>query len=533
MAFISLFRVVEKFGMRQVIRFSWGTCSAVLLLLIASVASCVAAAEESGTDQALASEQRGEEREIRSPAVSGQWYPSGKKELAEEVDGYLAKVPGLPAVEWRIIGIISPHAGFVYSGPVAAYGYRLLKEKQQKVKTAILIGPSHRYPLSGVSVNNVQDYRTPLGDLFVDKEIAGEIVGYDRSFRYVPEAHAQEHSLESQLPFLQRTLGNEVKIVPVLLNDISYADKLSWVVSKILKEHSDVIVIASTDMSHYRPYNKACGIDEASYETLKALDVDKLEMGLKSKQVELCGGAGVLAFAKAARALGAKNMVGLKYANSGDTAGSMGAVVGYCSLAVSIPSGTVKTIDRSAEMDEKLTESEKQQLLAIARDTIVEYVRNHRVPKIEVDSDRLNMKRGAFVTIKRKGDLRGCIGRFSPVSEPLYRIIQQMAVAASTQDPRFSPMSISETDDMELEISVLSDLSRIDSIDEIEVGVHGLEIEQGPYRGVLLPQVATENHWNKTTFLEQTCRKAGLPRDAYKKGAIIYVFSAQVFGEKD
>jgi len=131
------------------------------------------------------------------------------------------------------------------------------------------------------------------------------------------------------------------------------------------------------------------------------------------------------------------------------------------------------------------------------------------------------------------GMLRGCIGRFSPVSEPLYAIVQEMAVAASTQDPRFRPVSLSETEDMDIEISVLSELKKIDDISEIKVGVHGIEIQKGHNRGVLLPQVATEQGWDRTEFLENTCRKASLPRDAYKKGAAIYIFSAQVFGEKD
>ena len=475
------------------------------------------------------------QRELRPAVFAGQWYPAGEEELARLVDGYLNDVKGLPKAEGRLIGIVSPHAGFVFSGPVAGYGYRLLKESGQSVKTVILVGPSHHSPLGGVSVNNVQDYRTPLGVLENDKELANLIItASDGAFRFLPQAHAQEHSLESQLPFLQRSLPSGFKIVPILLNEPSQADKLARVLAKILSEREDVLIIASSDMSHFHPYDDARRIDEASFRTLEKLDVEALEKGLNSGEIQLCGGAGVLALAKVAKALGGKGMVGLKLANSGDTAGGKDSVVGYCSLAVSLPSGKMSMNQRSStDMGEQLSDNEKKRLLAIARDTIVEYVTNHRVPKVEIDSDRLKMRRGAFVTIKRHGDLRGCIGRFSPVSEPLFKIVQQMAVAAATQDPRFSPMSASEVSDMEIEISVLSDLSKIKSIDEIEVGVHGIEIEQGQFRGVLLPQVATENGWNKTTFLEQTCRKAGLPKDAYKKGAVIYIFSAQVFGEKD
>lgn len=475
------------------------------------------------------------QREVRPAVFAGQWYPAGEEELARLVDGYMNDAKGLPKAEGRLIGIISPHAGFVYSGPVAGYGYRLLKESGISVKTVILLGPSHRSPLGGVSVNNAQDYRTPLGVLENDKELANLIItASDGAFRYLPQAHAQEHSLESQLPFLQRSLKAGFKIVPILLNEPSQADKLASVLAKILSEREDVLIVASSDMSHYHPYNDACRIDQGTFTTLEKLDVEALEKGLNSGEIQLCGGAGVLTLAKIAKALGAKEMLGLRLANSGDTTGGKDKVVGYCSLAVSVPSGKMSMSQRSSTgMGDQLSDKDKKRLLAIARDTIVEYVTNHRVPKVEIDSDRLKMPRGAFVTIKRHGSLRGCIGRFSPVSEPLFKIVQQMAVAAATQDPRFSPMSASELSDMELEISVLSDLSKVKSIDEIEVGVHGIEIEKGPYRGVLLPQVATENGWDKITFLEQTCRKAGLPTDAYKKGAVIYVFSAQVFGEKD
>ncbi len=508
-----------------------GMTAAIVLMTVCAVnVFAMGEATEASTIDVKPASQR----EVRPAVFAGQWYPFGKEKLERLVDGYLNGAKGLPKAEGRLIGIVSPHAGFVYSGPVAAYGYRLLKESGQKIKTVIIIGPSHRSPLSCVSVNNVQDYRTPLGVLANDKQLAEQIIrASNGKFRYVPRAHEREHSLESQLPFLQRSLKTGCKIVPVLLNDASQAEQLASILTKLLSDRDDVIIIASSDMSHFRPYDEAQRIDEASFKVLERLDIAALEKGLVSGTIELCGGAAVLTLAKVAKGLGAKAMVGLKLANSGDTAGGKDAVVGYCSLAVSIPSGKMKVNDRSTGMDEQLSDAEKQQLLAIARDTIVEYVRHRRVPKVEVDSKRLKMQRGAFVTIKRHGSLRGCIGRFSPVSEPLYKIVQQMAVAAATQDPRFPPMSLSETSDMDIEISVLSDLSKIDSIDEIEVGVHGLEIEQGPFRGVLLPQVATENGWDKITFLEQTCRKAGLPKDAYKKGATIYVFSAQVFGEKD
>ena len=505
---------------------------AVAILLVAVMPCAVFGAGESVSKKGGAKPPV--KSELRLPAFAGQWYPAGRDDLARMVDGFMEAAKGLPKVKGRLIGLVSPHAGFVFSGPVAAFGYKLLAESGQKVGTVILIGPSHRFPLDGVSVNNVQDYQTPLGVIKNDRKLADEIIkASDGEFQYVPQAHAREHSLEAQLPFLQRSLKKGFKIVPILVNYPTFSARLASVLTKVVSRRKDVIIVASSDMSHYHPYAESRRMDLRTFEILKKLDVKALRKMVSGRETYLCGGAAVLTLAEVARSLGAKSMMGLKYLNSGDTSGHKEAVVGYCSVAVSIPAGKIKQENRSTGMNEQLNDSEKKELLSIARETIREYVRHHRVPKVEVHSERLKMRRGAFVTIKRHGSLRGCIGRFSPVSEPLYMIVQEMAVAAATQDPRFPPMSASETEDMQIEISVLSDLSKIKSIDEIKVGVHGLEIEKGLFRGVLLPQVATEYGWDRTTFLEQTCRKAGLPSDAYKKGATIYVFTAQVFGDKD
>jgi len=182
-------------------------------------------------------------------------------------------------------------------------------------------------------------------------------------------------------------------------------------------------------------------------------------------------------------------------------------------------------------MAELLTKSEQAQLLKIARDTVVEYVSGGNVPAIETASKGLNLQSGCFVTIKQKGQLRGCIGNFIS-DQPLYKLVQEMAVSAATRDPRFYPMKTHDLDDFEIDISVLSPLERISSVDQIQVGTHGIYIVKGSYRGVLLPQVATEYGWNRDQFLKHTCIKAGLPEDAWNGECDIYIFSALVFGEK-
>jgi AmmeMemoRadiSam system protein A len=181
-------------------------------------------------------------------------------------------------------------------------------------------------------------------------------------------------------------------------------------------------------------------------------------------------------------------------------------------------------------MAELLTKKEQRDLLKIARDTITTYVGSGSIPAVETASRGLNLESGCFVTIKQHGQLRGCIGNFVS-DQPLYRLVQEMAVSAATRDPRFYPMKAHDLDAFELEISVLSPLELITSVDEIKVGTHGIYLMKNSSRGVLLPQVATEYGWDRGTFLRHTCLKAGLPENAWQKDCQIYIFSALVFGE--
>jgi hypothetical protein len=182
-------------------------------------------------------------------------------------------------------------------------------------------------------------------------------------------------------------------------------------------------------------------------------------------------------------------------------------------------------------MAELLTKKEQRDLLKIARETIVTYVTRSSIPSVETASKGLKLESGCFVTIKQRGQLRGCIGNFVS-NKPLYQLVQEMAVSAATRDPRFYPMKQQDLDAFELEISVLSPLELISSVDEIKVGTHGIYLVKNGSRGVLLPQVATEYKWDRETFLKHTCLKAGLPENAWQKDCEIYIFSALVFGEK-
>jgi AmmeMemoRadiSam system protein A len=186
---------------------------------------------------------------------------------------------------------------------------------------------------------------------------------------------------------------------------------------------------------------------------------------------------------------------------------------------------------RRIKVNNQLSATEKNLLLKIAREAIVNYIMKGSKPALDVSSESLLTKQGCFVTIKHKGSLRGCLGQFTS-DKPLCQLVQEMAIAAATHDPRFYPMVVEDLQNFDLEISILSPIKKIDSIDEIEVGVHGLYIEKNSYRGVLLPQVATEYGWDRLTFLSQTCLKAGLDKEAWKDDADIHIFSAQVIEEK-
>ena len=194
------------------------------------------------------------------------------------------------------------------------------------------------------------------------------------------------------------------------------------------------------------------------------------------------------------------------------------------------PARDAPTRNRGETMPELLTKNEQRELLKIARETIIDYVTNRKIPEVVSTSPGLSLHSGCFVTIKQKGELRGCIGNFVS-DKALYLLVQEMAISAATRDPRFYPMKIDDLADFSLDISVLSPLAKAASVEEIQVGTHGIYIIKGSYRGVLLPQVATEYGWNRDQFLQHTCVKAGLPRDAWQGECDIYIFSAQVFGE--
>ncbi len=468
---------------------------------------------------------------VREPVVAGQFYPDNKETLARVIRKMLAEA-NPPAIDGEVVGIQVPHAGVEYSGRTAAFAYKLL-EGMDSV-TVIMFGPSHRATVNNAAVFSSGVWRTPLGDIEVDEKLARALIKEDGYFADLPSAHNLEHSLEVQLPFLQMVLKN-FKIVPIMLLFPSYeqCERAGKAVARVA-QGKRVILLASSDLYHGYSYTEAKATDSATVALMKRFDPGAFYQAVYKSYVDdkpvTCGGYPIVAMMVAARAMGASRTVLLHQTNSNDVLNQRGGYcVGYSAMAFLAPARTGEKKTAASEGD--LTRAEQERLLAIARKAIEEYVRNGRVPDFEPGTERLKEKRGVFVTLHKYGQLRGCIGYVEPI-KPVYLATRDMAISAATEDPRFPPVTREELDDIDIEITVLSPLQRIDRPEQVEVGRHGLVIRKGFYSGLLLPQVPIEQGWDRRQFLEHTCLKAGLPPDAWKDpNAQLYVFTGQVFGE--
>jgi hypothetical protein len=270
-------------------------------------------------------------QEIRQPAAGGLFYPEDHLKLLEMIGDFLESVEARPP-QGELVGFIVPHAGYLYSGKVAAYAYRLLENKQGK--TIFILGPSHYVSFNGASVGNFRAYRTPLGEAKVDVEIVSRLLSYGRGIDFYPKAHKKEHSIEVQLPFLQAVV-KDFSIVPVLIGDLSY-ETCSSVADAIVQASArrDAIFIASTDLSHYHPYQEAIRIDRKTIQAIQKMDPELLLKGIRNGEYELCGGAPVVTLLIILRNMKGVRAVPLYYANSGDTAGGdRSGVVGYAAIA--------------------------------------------------------------------------------------------------------------------------------------------------------------------------------------------------------
>ncbi len=463
----------------------------------------------------------------RYPFVSGSFYPSDKDELSLLVDDFLSKAPSENKNKGELVCLILPHAGYIYSGQTAAFGYKLLAGRA--FDTVILIGPYHKALFEGASIWRAGSWQTPLGEVPVDADLADSIIKEDEAFGFSQDAHAAEHSLEAQVPFLQKVL-KDFKIVPILISNAS-AENTARLAKAVFKniQGKKVLVIASSDMSHYYSDESARQMDNLTLDFLRSEDADGLLEALRDRRSELCGSAAVLTVLEIARLIGHTQTELLNYSNTGDVTHDKSRVVGYGALAIYKGSGQETPVRQSSEA---LSAKQRQTLLKIARKTVEAYVGRGEIPEFDVKDPVLKENRAAFVTLRKYGNLRGCIGSLIP-TEPLYLAVRNKAIQAATEDPRFKPVQPYELEHLKVEVSVLSIPQKIQSTDQIELGKNGVIVKKDGRSGVFLPQVATETGWSKEEFLNELCsQKAGLPPDCWKDPTTeLYTFTAEEFGE--
>lgn len=457
----------------------------------------------------------------RLPVVAGSFYPADKETLTKELQSDFDNAKEFPKKE--INAIIVPHAGYVFSAQVAATAYKTL---HKNYKNIFILGSSHHINFNGISIYDAGDYITPLGKVKVNKSIVTKLIKDNDFITYKKEAHTKEHTIEVQLPFLQTLYGDSLQIVPILMA----TSELNTIqaTAKVLLPYftSENLFVISSDLSHYPNYDDAKVVDGRLLDALTTNSTQNLVEAIikneNSKTVNLqtsaCGWSSLLTLLYLTQSRPYTYEL-LEYKNSGDTKyGDHDRVVGY---------GALRVYKEDVVL---LDDKEKKELKEIAKLALYESVLHDK--RLEVDATKLphifKEDLGAFVTLKKDGQLRGCIGRFEP-HEALFKVIIEMTIAASRHDARFTPVTQDELENIEIEISVLTPRKKIDSLQDIVIGKHGIYIQYGSKSGTYLPQVATDMHWSVEEFVKSCCQeKAGIDANDCKN-ANIYTYEAIVF----
>jgi MEMO1 family protein len=468
----------------------------------------------------------------RNPAVAGSFYPSDSAGLSSQLAAAF-KIAVKTKDTTDVLAIVSPHAGYVYSAKVSASAFNQI-DTTKTYDHIFLIGSSHRVHFDGASIYTSGDFITPLGHITTD-ELGNELSKKSDVFNFKESPHLDEHSLEVQLPFLQHLIHRNFSIIPILLG--THSPKTCKKIAQVLKPYFNErnLFIISTDFSHYPGYTVAKEVDAFMADAVMSNNPQKLIDAVKDIEnrnnpdllTGMCGWTSVLTLMYMSEDLKGISIRNVDSQNSGDIErGDKSRVVGYVALAFE------KTAIGIKESQFVLTSKEKKTLLEIAGETIGAYVRYRETPAIDESRLTPNLKKqaAAFVTLHIGGDLRGCIGTFK-ADRQLYKTVQDMAVSAAVNDTRFESVSIPEINMLQIEISVLTPMRKISSIDEIELGKHGIYIRKGRSSGTLLPQVATDQKWTREQFLGYCARdKAGIGWNGWKD-ADLFVYEAIVFHE--
>ena len=466
----------------------------------------------------------------RKPAVAGSFYPADPAALRNMVSAFLENGQKGP-LPGTVRALVVPHAGYVFSGSVAASGYNQVRADYPYARVFILAS-SHRLDLGKASVFTEGDYLTPLGRVEVDREVTAVLSGTRSCFTGDPEAHREEHSVEVQLPFLQVRLNKPFKIVPIVL--ATQTPSVCRKIAEALKPYftKDNLFVVSADFSHYPSADDARKADAATAEGFCANDPDRFldvlrsnaRLGLPGLVTSMCAWPAALTLLYLTEGVADLEFTRVDSKNSGDVEpyGDKSRVVGYEAIAVS-------------EREEKkfeLSAEDREVLLRITRASVEAAAKAEPLPGLAPGqyAPILREPAGAFVTLRKNGDLRGCLGTFEP-RKPLFQVVQEIAAASAVRDIRFPPVRPEELDKIRIEISVLTPRRKIKNIKEIELGKHGLYIEKGNQHGTFLPQVAAETGWTLREFLGHCAQdKAGIGWNGWKQ-ADIYVYEALIFEE--
>jgi len=498
--------------------------------------------------------------------IAGSWYPNDPEALRRLLEGDLEKVPSPnPAEAARLIAVVVPHAGYAYSGFAAAHAYKWIQ--QRRPKRILMIGPSHYAAFRGVSFGDFESYETPLGRVPVDP--AGrKILGACPLVGFYPEAHLKEHSLDIQVPFLQVIFPESPpSILPLLVGRLEEEDypALARCLNELLDK--ETVIIVSSDFTHYGPRfgyvpfpyeggvaEKIRHLDQGACEEILDLDREGFLSYHEATGITVCGYRPIALLLELLPE--DTRPTNLYYTTSGQLTGDYRNSVSYYSLAFTRPAlwgpeagasgstpegkGMMKKAKNppreSTAGEAALTSAEKATLLRLARDTVEGYVRDRKTPDPRggpyAITPALREHRGAFVTLKAHGKLRGCIGYIRPI-EPLYEAVQQNAINAATRDSRFRAVTSDELSTIQIEISVLTPPAPVSSYQDIIPGNHGILLKKGSHQAVFLPQVAPEQGWDLSETLRHLCLKAGLSGDDWKDpDAEFLVFTAEVIEEE-
>ncbi len=462
--------------------------------------------------------------ELRTAKVAGQFYPDDPTELLDLIKELLARQPE-PATSQKPRLLIVPHAGYQYSGLIAANGFRQLQG--HTYDGVAVVGFTHRMSFDGASVDTREAYQTPLGDIPIDQEAAAVLQTYP-GVSHVEEAHeSSEHSLEVELPFLQVVLGR-FRLVPVLMGSARLEDakRLATALDS-LSRLGDYLFVFSTDLSHYHPYDQATRLDEGTINAILSETPQAVHRLFVEGQLEACGVGPIVTSLFLSAKLGYPKRRLLYHANSGDTAGQPQRVVGYAAIGM---------YDRDRSSVGRLSPEAGAALVKAVRLVLDMQLnpsryQNRLVPLGLDGKPELSQASGVFVTLRKRGELRGCIGRIQ-TDEPLSTTVPAVALDAALHDPRFPPVTGEELDDIHVEVSILTPPSPLQDLKDLAPGRDGVILEHEGRRGVFLPVVWDETGWTRLEFLrELASQKAGLAPDAWQ-GASLFVFQDQVFEEE-